>query len=316
MNQPIIQLTQVSAHYHARSGRIQALKQVDLAIEPGEIFGLLGPNGAGKTTLLSCVEGLHPVSEGTIRVDGLDVSRHPRQVRRKLGIQLQRSALISNLTAVELVRAYAALYEVYLDQRQIAQLLEQVQLAEQAHKLARQMSGGQQQRLALALALANDPGIALLDEPTEALDPAARRAIWAIIRAFRERGRTVLITTHSMEEAETICGRVAILDHGRVLACDTPARLIAASGLNPMLRVKLDVSLEQAQRLEGVCAARYAGEYLEIETPHPDRTLQALSALAAAAGRRMADFSVRQPNLEDVYLKLTGSPLQTRASQA
>ena len=308
MNQPIIQLTQVSAYYRARRRHVQALKQVDLAVQPGEIFGLLGPNGAGKTTLLSCIEGLHPY-EGTITVDGLDVRRHTYQVKRKLGIQLQRSALISNLTAAELVRTYAALYEVYLDRRQIMALLAQVQLTEQANALARQMSGGQQQRLALALAMANDPQIALLDEPTEALDPAARRAIWDIVRAFCQRGRTVLITTHSMEEAETICGRVAILDRGRVVACDTPARLIAHAGLHPTLRVKLDAPLEQVKRLEGVFAARYAGEYLEVETAHPEHTLQALSALN---GRGVADFSVRQPNLEDVYLKLVGSPLQAQ----
>ena len=308
MNQPIIQLTQVSAYYRARRQHVQALKQVDLAVQPGEIFGLLGPNGAGKTTMLSCIEGLHPY-EGTITVDGLDVRRHTHQVKRKLGIQLQRSALISNLTAAELVRTYAALYEVYLDRRQIMALLAQVQLTEQANALARQMSGGQQQRLALALAMANDPQIALLDEPTEALDPAARRAIWDIVRAFCQRGRTVLITTHSMEEAETICGRVAILDRGRVVACDTPARLIAHAGLHPTLRVKLDAPLEQVKRLEGVFAARYAGEYLEVETAHPEHTLQALSALN---GRGVADFSVRQPNLEDVYLKLVGSPLQAQ----
>ncbi len=311
MTQPIIQLTQVSAHYRTRSRHVQALKQVDLAVQPGEIFGLLGPNGAGKTTMLSCIEGLHPY-EGTITVDGLDVRRHTHQVKRKLGIQLQRSALISNLTAAELVRTYAALYEVYLDRRQIMALLAQVQLTEQANALARQMSGGQQQRLALALAMANDPQIALLDEPTEALDPAARRAIWDIVRAFCQRGRTVLITTHSMEEAETICGRVAILDRGRVVACDTPARLIAHAGLHPTLRVKLDAPLEQVKRLEGVFAARYAGEYLEVETAHPERTLQHLSTLAATNGRGVADFSVRQPNLEDVYLKLVGNPLRAQ----
>ena len=148
-------------------------------------------------------------------------STYTYQVKRKL--QLQRSALINNLTAAELVRTYAALYEVYLDRRQIMALLAQVQLTEQANALARQMSGGQQQRLALALAMANDPQIALLDEPTEALDPAARRAIWDIVRAFCQRGRTVLITTHSMEEAETIYGRVAILDRVCVVVCDTPA---------------------------------------------------------------------------------------------
>jgi len=311
MTQPIIQLTQVSAHYRAHGRHVQALKQVDLAVQPCEIFGLLGPNGAGKTTMLSCIEGLHPY-EGTITVDGLDVRRHTHQVKRKLGIQLQRSALISNLTAAELVRTYAALYEVYLDRRQIMALLAQVQLTEQANALARQMSGGQQQRLALALAIANDPQIALLDEPTEALDPAARRAIWEIVRAFCQRGRTVLITTHSMEEAETICGRVAILDRGRVVACDTPARLIAHAGLHPTLRVKLDAPLEKVKQLEGVFAARYAGEYLEVETAHPERTLQHLSTLAATNGRGVADFSVRQPNLEDVYLKLVGNPLRAQ----
>jgi ABC-2 type transport system ATP-binding protein len=282
---------------------------VSLQIQGGEIFGLLGPNGAGKTTLLSCVEGLHRPAKGKVWVGGVDVSREPTVAQRKLGIQLQHTALLDDLTVTELVQVYAALYKVYLNANQICGLLDRFGLNESHDKLARRLSGGQKQRLALALALANDPEIVLLDEPTSALDPHARRAVWRIIRELHSEGRTLVITTHAMEEAEALCGRVAIMDNGQVIACDTPARLIASLDASPVLKTSLDAPLDQVQSLPGVHATRYSGQYLEIETSQPQATLSALQELALQLGRSIGDVMLRQPNLEDVFLKLTGKQL-------
>ena len=209
----------------------------------------------------------------------------------------------------ELLEVYAALYEVYLGARQIDELVERFDLGENRSRLARRLSGGQKQRLALALSVVSDPEIVLLDEPTSALDPHGRRAIWGIIRQLHGEGRTVVITTHAMEEAEALCGRVAIIDSGRVIACDTPARLIAGLDASPVLKTSFDAPLEEVQTLPGVHATRYSGQYLEIETAQPQDTLAALHDLAVQLGRSIGDVMLRQPNLEDVFLKLTGKQL-------
>ena len=309
MRGPVIQVKRLSATYGRGAKRVEALREVSLEIQAGEIFGLLGPNGAGKTTLLSCVEGLHQPAEGRLWVGGVEVSSEPAAAKRKLGIQLQHTALLDDLTVAELVEVYAALYEIYLSADQVSDLLERFGLGENRNKLARRLSGGQKQRLALALSLANDPEIVLLDEPTSALDPHARRAVWGIIRELHNEGRTIVITTHAMEEAEALCGRVAIIDSGRTVACDTPARLIAGLDTNPVLKTRLDAPLEQVRSLPGVCAARTSGQYLEIETSQPQITLPALHGLALQLGGSIGDVMLRQPNLEDVFLKLTGKQL-------
>jgi ABC-2 type transport system ATP-binding protein len=309
MRGPVIQVKRLSATYGRGAKRVEALREVSLEIQAGEIFGLLGPNGAGKTTLLSCVEGLHQPAEGRLWVGGVEVSSEPAAAKRKLGIQLQHTALLDDLTVAELVEVYAALYEIYLSAGQVSDLLERFGLGENRNKLARRLSGGQKQRLALALSLANDPEIVLLDEPTSALDPHARRAVWGIIRELHNEGRTIVITTHAMEEAEALCGRVAIIDSGRTVACDTPARLIAGLDTNPVLKTRLDAPLEQVRSLPGVCAARTSGQYLEIETSQPQVTLPALHGLALQLGGSIGDVMLRQPNLEDVFLKLTGKQL-------
>ncbi|HSR30151.1 MAG TPA: ABC transporter ATP-binding protein [Anaerolineae bacterium] len=309
MSDVVIQVESLSATYGRGRHLVRALHDVSLEIRAGEIFGLLGPNGAGKTTLLSCVEGLHQPAHGWVQVGGLDVARHPAAAKGKLGIQMQHTALLDDLTVAELVEVYAALYEVYLTSDQVSALVDRFDLGDNHNKLARRLSGGQKQRLALALSVANDPEIVLLDEPTSALDPHARRAVWGIIRELHGEGRTVVITTHAMEEAESLCGRVAIIDRGHVIACDTPARLIAGLEANPVLKTSLDAPLEQVRSLPGVHATRYSGQYLEIETSQPQLTLSALHDLALQLGRSIGDVMLRQPNLEDVFLKLTGKQL-------
>jgi ABC-2 type transport system ATP-binding protein len=305
-----IDISDLAHTYTQGSRKTAALRGVNLRVRRNEIFALLGPNGAGKTTLLSALEGLLQPARGTVRIAGLPVDAG----KRLLGIQLQRTALLENLTARELIELYAGLYGVYLSRAQIDALLAQFDLREQADKLTRRMSGGQQQRLALALAVANNPQIVLLDEPTESLDPHARRAIWSIIRHLREQGRTVLFTTHQMEEAEALCERVAILDRGQLVACDTPARLVNGLGAHPVLRAAVELPIDRVRGLTGVLRAGYNGANLEIETAQLQDTLAALYGLATAHGRIVNDVAVRQPNLEDVYLKLTGKPLAAAAA--
>jgi ABC-2 type transport system ATP-binding protein len=305
MSQTIIDIKDLSAAY----GSVRALNRINLTVEKGEIFGLLGPNGAGKTTLLACMEGLHKPKGGEVHLAGMDVQTNTAATKRQLGIQLQKTALLDDLTVAELVEVYAALYEVYLTAGQIDQLLERFDLAEKRNTLARRLSGGQQQRLALAVAIANDPQIVLLDEPTSALDPHARRAVWDIVRHLHEEGRTLVITTHAMEEAEALCSRIAIIDRGEVVACDTPGGLIASLQLNSMLKATVELPLDQVRTLPSVSNARYTGQHLEVETARPELTLTALHELAARSGRSIRDVMLRQPNLEDVFLKLTGHAL-------
>ena len=305
MSQSIIHTQNLTTTY----GPVTALNGVTLTVNKGEIFGLLGPNGAGKTTLLAVVEGLHKPKDGRVHVGGIDVQADSVATKSKLGIQLQKTALLDDLTVAELVEVYAALYEVYLNPEQIDALLTRFDLLEKRNTLSRRLSGGQQQRLALAVAIANDPQIVLLDEPTSALDPHARRAVWDIVRQLHNEGRTIVLTTHAMEEAEALCGRIAIIDRGQVVACDTPAALISNLKLNAMLKATVELPLEHVRALPEVSNARYTGQHLEVETARPEVTLSALHELAARSGRSIRDVMLRQPNLEDVFLKLTGHAL-------
>lgn len=305
MSQTMIDVRNLTASY----GSLTALNGVNLTVAKGEIFGLLGPNGAGKTTLLANVEGLHKPKQGEVQVGGLNVQTDSAATKRQLGIQLQKTALLDDLTVAELVEVYAALYEVYLTSKEIDALLARFDLIEKRNTLARRLSGGQQQRLALAVAIANDPQIVLLDEPTSALDPHARRAVWDIVRQLHDEGRTIVLTTHAMEEAEALCGRIAIIDRGQIVACDTPSALIANLKLNSMLKATVELPLDQVRALPEVSAARYTGQHLEVETARPEVTLTALHELAARSGRAIRDVMLRQPNLEDVFLKLTGRAL-------
>jgi ABC-2 type transport system ATP-binding protein len=284
---------------------VEALRTVSLSVARGEIFGLLGPNGAGKSTLLACVEGLHQPEAGTVRVAGLA----PAQAKGRLGVQLQKAALLDDLTVAELIEVYAALYDVFLSGAQIDKLLGRFGLADQRRRYARHLSGGQQQRVALAMALAADPEIVLLDEPTSALDPHARRDVWDLIRGLHDEGRTVILTTHAMEEAEALCGRVAIIDQGQIIASGTPAAIVASLDVRPVLKTLTELPLDQVRGLPGVHAVRYTGQHLEVETGEPQATLPALQALAARLGRSLGEISLRQPNLEDAFLRLTGRTL-------
>jgi ABC-2 type transport system ATP-binding protein len=315
MEQDIVRITDLHASYGSGQRRVQALQAVDLHVRTGEIFGLLGPNGAGKSTLLAVLEGLHRPDHGSVQVAGIDVVAHPQQVKRLLGIQLQHTSLMDDLNAGELMQVYAAMYEFFLTPAEIARRLAEYGLEGLAKVFPRRLSGGQQQRLALALSQVNDPTLVLLDEPTSALDPHARRAVWDLIRTMQANGQTVLLTTHSMEEAEALCHRVAIIDRGQVIACDTPARLVADLGASSRITIGPHFSREEVLALDSVHSAHLDGFRLALETSDPLATLVQLYELAQQRQVHLAELTLRQPNLEDVFLQLTGRPLDGQEGQ-
>jgi ABC-2 type transport system ATP-binding protein len=213
-----------------------AVSEVSFQIGRGEIFGLLGPNGAGKTSTLSAVEGLVKPRAGTVLLDGLDIRRHAAQAKSRMGVQLQATSFQAELTIRQIVRLYAGLYGVRLTDEEIARRLRDVGLEADADKPFKQLSGGQQQRLSLQIAVVHEPALLLLDEPTSGLDPQSRRQLWGRIEHLRREGGSILLTTHSMEEAQAVCDRVAIIDHGKLLTAETPRDLIAKHMDDPRVR--------------------------------------------------------------------------------
>ena len=289
-----------------------AVDGVSFGVRRGEIFGILGPNGAGKSTTLELLEGLRDPDGGASIIDGLDVRRSKRAVHARIGVQLQSTALFEDLSLVDNLRLLAALYRRSVP---IAELLGWVNLADRAGARLGTLSGGQQQRLSLAAALVNDPVVVFLDEPTTGLDPQARRSLWATIRELRERGKTIVLTTHYMEEAETLCDRIAIMEGGRIVAIDTPAGLIARHGggltircgfAGPVARADL-VTLSGLGAVSGPDGVdgRYTFEVGDLE-----RGLFALLHFAERHAAPVTDLRVRQPGLEEVFLSLTGHELR------
>jgi ABC-2 type transport system ATP-binding protein len=208
-----------------RYGDIEAVRGISFEVQEGEIFGLLGPNGAGKTTTVEILEGLRKADGGEAIVDGIDVSTEPQRAKERVGVQLQQSAFPENFTARETVELFALCYGVTVD---AMALLKEVDLADKAGQRQEKLSGGQRQRLSIATALVNKPRVLFLDEPTTGLDPQARRNLWELVRSIRKAGTTVFLTTHYMDEAEVLCDRVAVVDHGRIIAMDRPSALVTA----------------------------------------------------------------------------------------
>ena len=221
---------------HVRYGDRVAVSDVSFTIFPGEIFGLLGPNGAGKTSTLSAIEGLLTPSAGSVQVAGIDVQQHPLQARANLGVQLQATSFQQDLSVFEILKLYSGLYAVNLSDAQLKTIIEDIKLGDDAGKKTGQLSGGQQQRVALATATIHNPPLLLLDEPTTGLDPQSRRHLWERIEAMRDAGSSILLTTHSMEEASAVCDRVAIIDHGRVIVVGSPKELVEHYKNNPDVR--------------------------------------------------------------------------------
>jgi ABC-2 type transport system ATP-binding protein len=228
-DKPVLQVDRLDVRY----GNFQAVKQVSFQVKPGEIFGLLGPNGAGKTSTLSAVEGLLTPTAGTITVAGYDSQRQALYARASMGVQLQSTSFQPELTITEIIRLYAAIHGVALNKDHIGSILDDIKLQDAGAKRFGQLSGGQQQRVSLVIATIHNPPLLLMDEPTTGLDPQSRRKLWERIEAMRTKGHAVLLTTHSMEEAESICDRIAIIDHGQIITTDTPQAIIDDNRDNP-----------------------------------------------------------------------------------
>jgi len=229
LNDPILKVTGLNVFY----GNLQAVKNISFEVQAGEIFGLLGPNGAGKTSTLSSIEGLLQPQSGNILVAGYSRKENPLHVKASIGVQLQSTSFQPELSVAEIIQLYAGIYAVPMPKDKLAALLAGIKLEDAAAKKFGQLSGGQQQRVSLVIALIHQPPLVLLDEPTTGLDPQSRRQLWERIEDLRDKGHAIVLTTHSMEEAEAVCDRIAIVDHGQVIAIDTPPALINHYRDNP-----------------------------------------------------------------------------------
>ena len=303
--EPVIRVRDVRKSY----GDLVAVDGVSFEVARGEIFGLLGPNGAGKTTTVEMLEGLRAPDRGELSVLGVDVARHPDALRPRIGVALQTAALYPKLTVVELIDLFRSFYP---RSRPTDELVSSLGLAERRNAQTRELSGGQRQRLAVALALVNEPEIVFLDEPTTGLDPAARRSLWELIDGLRQGGTTVLLTTHYMEEAEVLCNRIAIMDHGRILELGTVEELVSRRFHERSVRFDpIDVIDDEALRaLPGVGSLHRDDDEVVLYTADVPATIGSLLALTERHAVEPQNLLVRRPALEDVFLALTGRTIR------
>jgi ABC-2 type transport system ATP-binding protein len=291
---------------------VVAVDGLDLTVHAGECFGLLGPNGAGKTTTIEICEGLTMPDHGTVEVLGMTWARDERALRERLGIQLQETQLAEKLTVLETVQLFRSFYA---NGRDVRDAIDVVQLGEKVGARVGKLSGGQKQRLALACAIVGDPDLLFLDEPTTGLDPQSRRQLWDLIVELRASGRSIVLTTHYMDEAEKLCDRVAVVDHGRVIALGSPRELIASLGAEHVVEfTTLDgaapMEREAPSALDGVKSAReHAGRWT-LEVVELARAMPALLAELARRGLRLGELATHSATLEDVFVSLTGRQLR------
>ena len=278
MAQPAIAVQDLRKSYDGNT----ALGGISFEVAEGEVFGLLGPNGAGKTTTVEILEGYRKRDAGDVTVLGFDPGEAPRAFRERIGVVLQQSELVSNLTVRELLRIFAGYYS---QRRDVDEVLDLVGLADKKNARIKTLSGGQRRRVDLAVALVGDPDLVFLDEPTTGFDPAARRTAWDMIRSLRSLGKTILLTTHYLDEAQQLADRVAVIRSGAIVRLGTPEELIGAGG-------PVEIRF------------RRNGEPIVIETEEPTRALHELTSQALADGRELEQLEVRRPTLEDVYLEL------------
>jgi len=306
----VITVTNLQKHY----GSLKAVNGLSFSVRRGEIFGILGPNGAGKTTTLEMVEGLKKSTGGTINVLGMDPGATPDAVKQRIGIQLQAAAYYDTLKLTELLALFGTFYKKQLAP---ADLLKKVQLTDKAKARVNELSGGQKQRFSIAASLVNDPEIVFLDEPTTGLDPQARHNLWNFILDLKKQGRTVVLTTHYMEEAELLADRVAVIDAGKIVACDTPRELIKQ--LKRACSITFVVAATPAsqqladgfKRLSGVQTVEIEeGQRYHVVASSADDALNALFDWAKRENKELADLHVEPATLEDVFLHLTGKTLR------
>jgi ABC-2 type transport system ATP-binding protein len=306
---PPIECTNLRKTY---DGKVEAVRGLSLRIDAGECFGLLGPNGAGKTTTIEILEGLLQPTSGEVRILGHTWNDNPRQLREWIGISLQETRLSEKLSVRETIELFASFYQ---EPRPAAQAMEEMQLTEKANSWVGKLSGGQKQRLAVAAALVGNPRILFLDEPTTGLDPQSRRQLWEIVRTFQQKGGTVLLTTHYMDEAERLCDRLAIVDHGQIIAEGTPSDLIDRLGGHHMVEFEVSgtsngKASEAWHTLPGVESVRKEAETVCLSVREPHLTIPALLDAVNGQGQQLEHLSTRQASLEDVFVNLTGRHLR------
>ena len=291
-------------------GQVTAVDQVSFIVRQGEIFGILGPNGAGKTTTLECIEGIQEPSAGRAIVLGIDTLREPEKVKQKIGVQLQASAYFDYLTLTEILELFGLFYNRRVSAQE---LLSKVELQDKAKVTVDELSGGQRQRFSIAATLVNDAELIFLDEPTTGLDPQARRSLWEFIQEINREGRTVVLTTHYMEEAESLCHRVAIMDRGVIVALDTPTNLIRSLPLPFEVKAIMEQPnrLEDLETLPGVQELICDGDgAVRLRSSDAATTVPALMEWVNTSGTRLTHLAVTPPNLEDVFLSLTSRGLR------
>ena len=304
-SRPVIQVSGVRKTY----GSTVAVDEVSFEVNDGEIFGLIGPNGAGKTTTMECIEGLRTPDRGTISVLGLDPFRQVYELQERIGVQLQQAQLQKRIKVWEAVDLWASLYKKKASDA--TRLLEQLGLAEKRDAWFMNLSGGQKQRLFIALALINDPEVVFLDELTTGLDPQARRAIWELVRSIRERGKTVFLTTHLMEEAERLCDRVAIIERGRIIDIDTPQRLVDRHCPERSVVLTTDDPAAEGhfKKIPRVESVECKDLRFTIRGRGDDLVTEVIHCLSENR-IRVTEFRTILPNLEDVFIKLTGHSIR------
>jgi len=305
MANPILQVENLVKRY----GDLEAVRGVSFSVEEGEVFGLLGPNGAGKTSTIEVLEGLRVADGGRVSVCGFDPARNPTELKREIGAALQFTSLPDKLKVAEALRLFSSFYN---RGRQPEELLKRFGLEEKRNAFYSQLSGGQKQRLALALALVNDPKVLFLDEPTAGLDPQVRREIYDIVEELKHEKKTIVLTTHYIEEAERLCDRVAIIDHGKVIAQGTPRELKQRSANTSRVEVRLakPASNGALKSLDGVVDARELGGAYVL---HCQRTAPAIVAMVKhleTEGNELVSLEIATPSLEDVFIELTGRRLR------
>jgi ABC-2 type transport system ATP-binding protein len=286
-------------------GAVKAVDDISFSVAHGEVFGMLGPNGAGKTTTMEIVEGIRKADAGHVLVLGTDVKQHPRKVKTSIGVQLQTTSLYPRLTVNEVLVLFGSFFPRNVSSERLVEL---VGLEDCRKKRCITLSGGQQQRLSIALALVNNPKILFLDEPTSGLDPQSRHNIWNVIEYVRKKGRTVFITTHYMDEAERLCDRVAVVDHGKIIAVDKPEKLISQHFQEQAIEFELDQNIaeDELRKVTSVMNVLLEERKVTLYSSSIPTTIMSLMDLAKQKGIELTNLYVRRATLEDVFLKLTG----------
>jgi len=301
----IIEVKNLTKQY----GDTVAVNGISFGVEKGEVFGILGPNGAGKTTTLEMIEGLRKPDGGSIFINGIDALKEADRIKEIIGVQLQATSIYDDIRVNEAVALFGSYYKKSIASRQV---LAEVSLIDKSHSRVNALSGGQKQRLNIGLALVNDPEVLFLDEPTTGLDPQARHNIWSIVERLRDRSKTIILTTHYIEEAEQLCGRVAIIDRGKIIAVNSPGDLINNAGLDT------SIEFSTAQELNGLSQnlpeirkiANGATNKYTINTKAVSRVLRDITNLCYENNVELENISVRKTTLEDVFLAMTGRKLR------